>query len=108
MTERINRTPRPASVPIHTWVIAYDVSDTGRRSRIAELLGGYGERVQFSVFECRVNEHEIEDLRQKVMTVADKENDRIRWYPLCHPCFDRVTAEGKNSISEGDDGYYIV
>jgi CRISPR-associated protein Cas2 len=33
-------------------VVAYDISDDGRRLRLSRLLEGYGVRVQYSVFEC--------------------------------------------------------
>jgi len=36
-------------------LIAYDVADDRRRTRIANYLGGHGDRVQYSVFliDCR-------------------------------------------------------
>ncbi|WOQ16528.1 CRISPR-associated endonuclease Cas2 [Raineyella sp. W15-4] len=34
----------------HRYVIAYDITDDRRRSALATLLQGYGDRVQFSVF----------------------------------------------------------
>jgi len=77
--------PRPISVAVHTWVVAYDVSDTRRRTEIAKMLRSFGNRVQFSVFECRMNENEITSLRRKIMDICNIKEDRIRWYPLCVP-----------------------
>lgn len=37
-------------------VVAYDVPDSRRRNRLARTLEGYGQRVQYSVFECRLDE----------------------------------------------------
>ncbi|MDK9321018.1 CRISPR-associated endonuclease Cas2 [Propionibacterium freudenreichii] len=34
----------------HCFLIAYDVPDDRRRTRLATVLKGYGERVQYSVF----------------------------------------------------------
>ena len=33
-------------------VIAYDIVDDKHRTKISKLLEGYGERVNYSVFEC--------------------------------------------------------
>lgn len=99
--------PVPTSVPVHTWVIAYDIADNGRRSRLAKMLGGYGERIQFSVLQCRMNENEVAALRQRALAVGEEECDRIRWYPLCAPCYDCATAQGKGEIRE-EDGFSIV
>ena len=32
------------------YVISYDIPDDKRRKKIADLLEGYGQRVQYSVF----------------------------------------------------------
>ncbi len=99
--------PRPVSVPIHTWMVTYDIADATRRRRVAEALAGYGERVQYSVFECRLNDTELALLRNKICAVADLQHDRIRWYPLCRPCHTRVVQQGHGAIPP-DEGFYLV
>ncbi len=42
--------PADAMEPARRWLIAYDISDDERRSRIARLLESFGDRVQYSVF----------------------------------------------------------
>jgi len=37
------------------WVVCYDVVDDRRRYRIMKTMTGYGDRVQYSVFECELN-----------------------------------------------------
>ena len=37
--------------PEQLWVVAYDSPNTRRRRKLAKLLEGYGERLQWSVFE---------------------------------------------------------
>lgn len=39
------------------WVVAYDSPNNKRRRKLAKLLEGYGERLQWSVFECRLHPH---------------------------------------------------
>lgn len=36
------------------YLAVYDVTDDKERSAVAKVLEGYGQRVQFSVFECRL------------------------------------------------------
>lgn len=37
-------------------VVSYDIVNDRQRQRLAKVLGDYGQRVQKSVFECRVDE----------------------------------------------------
>lgn len=37
------------------YVVVYDISDSRERQRISKLLKGFGQRIQKSVFECRLN-----------------------------------------------------
>ena len=34
------------------FVVSYDISDDKRRTKIHNTLKSYGQRVQYSVFEC--------------------------------------------------------
>ncbi|MGY2945409.1 CRISPR-associated endonuclease Cas2 [Thermostichus sp. MS-CIW-34] len=44
------------------YVITYDIPDNKRRKKVSDLLEGYGRRVQYSVFECRLEQHQYQDL----------------------------------------------
>jgi CRISPR-associated protein Cas2 len=35
------------------YAAVYDISDNRERTKVSKVLGGYGTRVQESVFECR-------------------------------------------------------
>ncbi|MDZ7577200.1 MAG: CRISPR-associated endonuclease Cas2 [Candidatus Nanopelagicales bacterium] len=35
---------------VHRYLVAYDIGDDPRRSRLAHVLAAHGERIQFSVF----------------------------------------------------------
>lgn len=100
-------TPRPVSVPIHTWMVAYDVADNQRRQRVAQALLGYGDRIQYSVFECRLNARELVRLRQRVTEIIEPDSDSVRWYPLCGPCHGRRVQQGQGELGQ-DEGFYLV
>ena len=35
-------------------VVSYDITNDRRRLKVMKTLEGFGERVQYSVFECRL------------------------------------------------------
>lgn len=48
------------------FVVAYDISCDEERQRVERLLLGYGFRVQKSVFECRVTDRGLRDIRDNL------------------------------------------
>lgn len=64
------------------YIVTYDIPCDKRRNKIANLLEGYGQRVQLSVFECFLNPSKYEELKQRLKRVVNLEEDSIRFYPL--------------------------
>lgn len=69
------------------YLITYDVSTTspaGRRRlrRVAQACKNYGQRVQYSVFECLVPPEHWVLLRELLMEIIDPAEDSLRIYPL--------------------------
>lgn len=68
-------------------LVSYDVktSDSGgpgRLRRIAKACKDYGQRVQFSVFECVVDPAQWTMLRQRLISEIDDQADSLRFYFL--------------------------
>lgn len=68
-------------------LIAYDVSQDGlkgqrRLRRVAKICTAYGQRVQYSVFECTVNRAQMEELESKLKKEMDPSKDSLRIYVL--------------------------
>ena len=68
-------------------IVCYDVatdSRAGRRRlrRVANVCLGFGQRVQQSVFECRVTEAQLEELELKLLREIDEGADMLRIYRL--------------------------
>ncbi|MFM9104953.1 MAG: CRISPR-associated endonuclease Cas2 [Cyanobium sp.] len=61
------------------WVIAYDSPSSKRRRKLAKLLEGYGERLQLSVFECRLQPHQVARLRQLLARIATADDSVRIW-----------------------------
>ena len=68
-------------------LITYDVNTMdaqGRKrlSRISKTCKNYGQRVQFSVFECLVDPARWVMLRAKLVAEMDQKKDSLRFYFL--------------------------
>lgn len=59
------------------YLVAYDISDDKRRTRVYNKLKGYGESVQFSIFHCRLTPSERLRLREELWGLIDHSKDRV-------------------------------
>jgi CRISPR-associated protein Cas2 len=75
-------------------VVAYDVSENRRRTRLARKLRGFLERVQKSVFEGEMDERRLESLRRSIECELDHGCDSARVYHLCSRCRAAVEVIG--------------
>lgn len=68
-------------------LVTYDVNTLtkpgrARLRRVAKLCEGHGQRVQFSVFECTVNEAQMETFRVRLLQAINPAEDSLRLYTL--------------------------
>jgi CRISPR-associated protein Cas2 len=81
-------------------LVTYDIADTeskagARRLRkVAIICKDYGQRVQFSVFECEINEMQFEVMRSKLLKAIDANTDSVRFYKLMGGRDRAVEAHG--------------
>lgn len=80
-------------------IVTYDVSviteDGPRRlRRVAKVCERYGQRVQKSVFECQVNEMQLEALERSLLAEIDIDVDNLRFYRITEPHELRVKQYG--------------
>jgi CRISPR-associated protein Cas2 len=76
------------------YVIAYDVTDDSRRTRLASLLLDYGDRVQKSVFEADLNATEMQEMIEQAAKYIAA-GDSLRIYPLCQSCLANIRSIGR-------------
>ena len=81
------------------YLISYDISSDRTRTRVAHLLEGYGERVQFSVFEVWLDDRERAKLRARLAKAVAEEGS-VRLYGLCATCRERAEVLGKGDLTE--------
>ncbi len=80
---------------MYLWVVSYDIADDKRRNKLAKLLLSYGERVQYSVFEFKLKEKELNSMLKQIAKEIDKEADSVRVYRLCAICQEKKVLKGK-------------
>ena len=80
-------------------VVTYDVSTetaAGRRRlrRVARVCESMGQRVQKSVFECQLNEMQLEQLERALLAEIDEAEDNLRFYRITESAHLRVKQYG--------------
>ena len=93
-------------------LIAYDVAteSTGGRRRlrkIAQACQDFGQRVQKSVFECKVNLMQYEELERRLLAEIDENEDNLRLYRLTEPVELHVKEYGKFKAIDFDGSLII-
>lgn len=88
-------------------MVSYDISNDSRRRTVQRVLEGYGERVQYSVFECHLEDVQLERLIGEIKRVVDSSCDQVRWYALCRWCAGKMEQDGSGQITE-DPPYIVV
>ncbi|MFT4228492.1 CRISPR-associated endonuclease Cas2 [Micropruina sp.] len=83
-----------------TTVIAYDVSEDGRRARLAALLQRYGDRIQFSVYLCRLDEDDLNQLVQAAERIINLNTDSLYVLRQCPTCWERMDCRGQSRPPE--------
>lgn len=68
-------------------LVSYDVATVDkagarRLRRVAKICQNFGQRVQYSVFECVVEPAQWTMMRQQLIEVVDEEQDSLRFYFL--------------------------
>lgn len=89
-------------------LVTYDVNTETKAGRnrlrkVATICKNYGQRVQFSVFECRVDDVQYEAFQAKLLDIIDKDLDSIRFYRLLAPREQSVMAFGIDRYVDFDE-----
>jgi CRISPR-associated protein Cas2 len=76
------------------YVIAYDIPDDRRRTKVHTILMGFGQWTQYSLFECFLSRKEMIILQSKLRDHLVITEDSVRFYPLCATCVEKVETIG--------------
>jgi CRISPR-associated protein Cas2 len=81
-------------------IVAYDICDPKRLTRVAKVCQDYGMRVQYSVFECRLDEDEFTDFWLRLLEEIEESEDRIVAYKIDARCAKETLTAGTMVCSE--------
>lgn len=89
-------------------LVTYDVSTESREGRrrlrrIAKECENYGQRVQFSVFECDLSDALWIKLRGKLLSLFHPGEDSLRFYFLGHDDLARAEHHGTKPSTHFDE-----
>jgi CRISPR-associated protein Cas2 len=93
-------------------LVSYDVSfkdaeGPRRLRRVARICKNYGQRVQYSVFECIVDPAQWVMIKKRLIDEIDLEQDSLRFYFLGSNWRSRVEHVGAKSTID-QEGPLIV
>jgi CRISPR-associated protein Cas2 len=86
-------------------LVSYDVctldrAGTRRLRRIAKICTNFGQRVQFSVFECLVDPAQWTKMKQQLLAIMVDEQDSLRFYFLGANWKQRVEHFGTKKATD--------
>jgi len=87
--------------------VAMDESGQRRLRRVAKVCKNYGQRVQYSVFECLVDPALWVRVRQKLIDEIDTDIDSLRFYFLGANWKKRVEHVGAKKVVD-PEGLLLV
>ena len=88
------------------YIVSYDIPDNRKRTKIAKTLLDFGTRVQYSVFECILDDKLLEKMKNKLGKMISDE-DSIRIYALCAKCQGVVSVLGSGKVTK-DENVFIL
>ncbi len=75
-------------------LVAYDVTDARRLRKVAQVCKDYGLRIEYSVFECDLEERVFLEFWRRLLMLIDPEKDRLISYRICAGCVAEIRSAG--------------
>lgn len=93
-------------------IVTYDVSTVDkagqkRLRKVAKICLDYGQRVQNSVFEMKVEPAQWEQCKARLLETIDDTKDSLRFYHLGNHWADRIDHFGIR-VDHNIDGYLEI
>ncbi len=75
-------------------LVAYDVADARRLRKVSAVCRDYGLRIEYSVFECDLEEQVFQEFWERLLKLIDPEEDRLISYRICAGCVAEIRSAG--------------
>ncbi len=81
-------------------LVTYDITDDKRLRRVAQTCEDYGVRVQYSVFECHLDEDEFSTFWLTLLDLINEREDRLVAYKIDSRSAKETLTAGTMACSE--------
>ena len=88
-------------------MVSYDIPDDKRRTKLAKTIKDFGDRVQYSVFECNLDSDLLDKMTTRIEKIVDKKEDSVRIYSLCAACERVIRIIGAGEVTKDQDVYIL-
>ena len=88
-------------------LIAYDIKDARRLRKAARICADYGMRIEYSVFECDLEDEVFQTLLERIRKVLNPTEDRFIAYRICAACERHSIRIGMEKRA-GKPRFYII
>ena len=89
------------------YIVAYDIKDNQRRTKVFKIMRNFGTRVQFSVFECIISDEILKKMIEKIKAEIDQSEDSVRIYLIPKSAKKSIKIIGVGEVVR-DQKYFIV
>ncbi len=66
----------------HSYLICYDIADEKRLRKVFKAMRGYGDHLQYSVFECQFTARDLAKCRAELAALIKKDEDQVLFVQL--------------------------
>lgn len=87
----------------NTFLVTYDIADNRRLARVHKTLRGFGDHLQYSVFECQFTPTDLVRCRHALGKIIDHRKDQVLFVDL-----GPVEGRGDRVITAIGKGYTPV
>ncbi len=67
---------------METWVVCYDIADDKRLKKVFKAMRGYGDHLQYSVFECQFTSTDLIRCRAELGGLIHHQEDQVLFVNL--------------------------
>lgn len=89
------------------YVICYDIVEPKRWRAVYKKLHGYGRRLQYSIFRCRLTVRQMERLRWELESLLASE-DRLLIVRVCESCERHVATHNRPETWETEVNTFAI
>jgi CRISPR-associated protein Cas2 len=66
----------------NTYLVTYDICDDKRLAKVHKTMRGFGDHLQYSVFECQFTPSDLVRCRHRLSEIIDNRHDQVLFVDL--------------------------